>query len=79
MEVPETGADTEGVTRPAAAVAWRALPPLQRALGGSPAGVADAGFAGRLATWQSPALGAGRGPGVLDTSGDALPLFSVSR
>ncbi|MBK3637888.1 hypothetical protein JHN52_34370, partial [Streptomyces sp. MBT97] len=38
------------------AAAWPTLPPIQRAAHRGPSGVADAGFGGRLATWQNPSF-----------------------
>ncbi|MER7187444.1 hypothetical protein ABT404_49655, partial [Streptomyces hyaluromycini] len=50
--------------------AWSGLPPIQRALGtGGP--VADAGFGGRLPTWQNPSFTATRSHAVLDGESSA--------
>ncbi|MER6908642.1 hypothetical protein ABT322_33925, partial [Streptomyces flaveolus] len=62
-EVPATA----GVPAPPVAVAaWTALPPIQRSTGGRRPGVADAGFGGRLPTWQNPSFSGAPSPAVLD-------------
>ncbi|MFE2473505.1 hypothetical protein [Streptomyces mirabilis] len=50
------------VVRPAA---WPALPPIQRATD-RPGAVADAGFGGRLTTWQNPSFTGTLAHAVLD-------------
>ncbi|NED71876.1 hypothetical protein G3I51_05880, partial [Streptomyces sp. SID9944] len=55
-----------GGGRAVAPAAWSALPPIQRALAPSPAGVADRGFDGRLPTWQNPAFMGTASHAVLD-------------
>ncbi|MCZ0997144.1 hypothetical protein O1M63_01970 [Streptomyces mirabilis] len=50
------------VVRPAA---WPALPPIQRATD-RPGSVADAGFGGRLTTWQNPSFTGTLSHAVLD-------------
>ncbi|MZE48270.1 hypothetical protein GTY49_36125, partial [Streptomyces sp. SID5477] len=49
------------------------LPPIQRATGAARTGVADAGFGGRLPTWQNPSFTGAPSPAVLNpASGDSL-------
>ncbi|GDY71744.1 hypothetical protein SAV31267_012290 [Streptomyces avermitilis] len=47
------------------AAAWPSLPPIQRATAGS-GSVADAGFGGRLTTWQNPSFTGTLSHAVLD-------------
>ncbi|NGO73757.1 hypothetical protein G5C65_36670, partial [Streptomyces sp. SB3404] len=53
--------------------AWTGLPPIQRSTSGSRAPVADAGFGGRLPTWQDPSfVGAPSLVGVRNTAPGGL-------
>ncbi|MGP4052307.1 hypothetical protein, partial [Streptomyces sp. 2A115] len=70
-EPAAAGAVTGGATP---STGWPGLPPIQRSVAdGRAAGVADAGFSGRLPTWQNPSfLGTPSGIGVLDASPGSL-------
>ncbi|NDZ74210.1 hypothetical protein G3I36_24885, partial [Streptomyces sp. SID10362] len=58
---------------PVAVAAWTGLPPIQRATGAARTGVADAGFGGRLPTWQNPSFTSAPSPAVLNpAAGDSL-------
>lgn len=54
------------------AAAWPTLPPIQRAAAGRTSGVADAGFGGRLATWQNPSFTGTGFHAVLDAAPGGL-------
>ncbi len=52
---------------------WSGLPPIRRALAsGRQSGVADAGFGGRLPTWQNPSFMVMASHAVLDGQSSAL-------
>ncbi|MGW5787731.1 hypothetical protein ACWEWK_27545 [Streptomyces sp. NPDC003757] len=56
-----------------AVAAWTGLPSIQRATGAARTGVADAGFGGRLPTWQNPSFTRAPSPAVLNpAAGDSL-------
>lgn len=65
-------APTDGGRTPAArqapvrTAAWPALPPIQRATSRPSWPVADAGFGGRLSTWQNPTFAGTLSHAVLD-------------
>ncbi|MGW7283553.1 hypothetical protein ACWGIV_35905, partial [Streptomyces sp. NPDC054844] len=71
---PGTGGSTSRTPAPApgpapapvAVAAWTGLPPIQRATGNARTGVADAGFGGRLPTWQNPSFTGAPSPAVLN-------------
>ncbi|MET9109841.1 hypothetical protein ABZX29_25135, partial [Streptomyces zhihengii] len=58
---------------PVVVAAWSGLPPIQRATADGPTGVADAGFGGRLPTWQNPSFSRAPSPAVLDPAAGLLP------
>jgi len=51
---------------------WSALPPIQRATTDGRPGVADAGFAARLTTWQNPSFTGTLSHAVLDDAPSGL-------
>ncbi|MFC9059938.1 hypothetical protein ACFTXB_18055, partial [Streptomyces sp. NPDC057074] len=70
---PDAGSGANAPSAPTAVAAWAGLPPIQRATGAARAGVADAGFGGRLPTWQNPSFTGAPSPAVLNpAAGDSL-------
>ncbi|MBX9367055.1 hypothetical protein, partial [Streptomyces sp. WAC04114] len=58
---------------PAVTASWSGLPPIRRALAsGQGSGVADAGFGGRLPTWQNPSFMGMTSHAVLDGRSSAV-------
>ncbi|MFD9026687.1 hypothetical protein ACFVY5_19640, partial [Streptomyces parvulus] len=69
----DAGSGAHPPAAPTAVAAWTGLPPIQRATGAARAGVADAGFGGRLPTWQNPSFTGAPSPAVLNpAAGDSL-------
>ncbi|MEV7546559.1 hypothetical protein AB0O29_28995, partial [Streptomyces sp. NPDC089915] len=60
------GAGPVPAAAPVVLAAWTGLPPLRPATGERTPGVADAGFGGRLPTWQNPSFTRAPSPSVLD-------------
>ncbi|MFE1991635.1 hypothetical protein ACFW6W_09000, partial [Streptomyces parvulus] len=70
---PDAGSGANAPATRTAVAAWTGLPPIQRATGAARAGVADAGFGGRLPTWQNPSFTGAPSPAVLNpAAGDSL-------
>ncbi|MDU0302976.1 hypothetical protein NUG23_21640, partial [Streptomyces sp. PAL114] len=61
-----SGGGTAASGAPARTAAWPGLPPIQRATARPSWPVADAGFGGRLSTWQNPAFAGTLSHAVLD-------------
>ncbi|MET9972410.1 hypothetical protein ABZZ80_42660, partial [Streptomyces sp. NPDC006356] len=71
-----SGGSTTSTTAPVGA-AWLGLPPIQRATGDGPTGVADTGFGGRLPTWQNPSFTGAPSLAILNPASGGSLLSAV--